>query len=239
MSEKMDLNISGASVMPGGDYARVRISGSGKVSGDLRAEMLRCSGAAKVQGNAVARELDCSGACTIEGNLEVQESHISGSIQVQGNITGGNFYLSGGGKVGGSFHCQQLKLSGGLSIGQGVEAEQVSLSGGIRIGTLLNAETIEIKGQHGSRVQEIGCSSLLVRREGSGGFFTRLFGANRAAYALEVDTIEADQADLEYTRADMVRGRDVVIGPGCKIRRVEYSGTCQAPEGTVAELVKV
>lgn len=238
MSEKKDLNISGASVMPGGDYGRVRISGSGKINGDLRAEMLRCSGAAQIQGNTVTEELDCSGVCSVVGNLEAKESHVSGSLKVRGSVSGGNFNMSGGLKVEDGFHCQRLKLSGGLYVGRGMEAEQVELSGGIRVGTLLNAETITIRSQCSSRVQEIGCSSLRVRKEDSS-FFTRLFRTPRPSYALEVDTIEADQADLEYTRANVVRGRDVVIGPGCRIRRVEYTGTCRAPEGAVAELVKV
>lgn len=238
MSEKMDLNISGASVMPGGDYGTVRISGSGKINGNLRAETLRCSGAANVLGDVVTGELDCSGSCKIEGNLEVQTAHISGGFQTKGNVSGGEFHLSGGVKTEGSLHCQQLLMSGDLNVEQDVEAEEVRLSGRAAIGGLLNAETIEIKSFGCSTIKEIGCSSLTVRKNAKENLVRRLFGYDNAN-ALEAGTIEADQADLEYTKADVVRGRDIVIGVGCSIRRVEYTGTCQAADGTVTELVKI
>lgn len=33
MSDKIDMKISGSSVMPGGEYGKVSISGSGKIPG--------------------------------------------------------------------------------------------------------------------------------------------------------------------------------------------------------------
>ena len=51
MNEHIDMKISGASSMPGGEYGRVSISGAGKVQGSLKCEELHCSGAAKVHGD--------------------------------------------------------------------------------------------------------------------------------------------------------------------------------------------
>ena len=50
MNETIDLKISGASTMPGGEYAGVSISGAGKIQGNLRCARLHCSGAAKISG---------------------------------------------------------------------------------------------------------------------------------------------------------------------------------------------
>lgn len=238
MSDKIDLNISGASVMPGGDYGTVRISGSGKINGNLRADSLRCSGAAKVEGDVVTGELECSGGCKIEGNAEVEQAHISGGFKVNGSLSGGSFRVSGAIKAEGLLHCQQLLMSGELKVGQDVEAEEVHLTGCAEIGGLLNADTIEIKSYGSSDIKEIGCSSLTVRKNAKENLVRRFFGYDIAC-ALEAGTIEADRADLEYTTADVVRGRDIVIGPGCKIRRIEYTGTCQAADGTVTEMVKI
>ena len=49
--------------------------------------------------------------------------------------------------------------------------------------------------------------------------------------------IEGDDVDLEYTEADVVRGRRVRIGEGCSIGRVEYSESLDAWDGTVGESV--
>ena len=43
---------------------------------------------------------------------------------------------------------------------------------------------------------------------------------------------------LEYTQADVVRGRRVRIGEGCSIGRVEYSESLDALPGTVGEAVQ-
>ncbi len=43
----------------------------------------------------------------------------------------------------------------------------------------------------------------------------------------EAETIEGDDVYLEATHATAVRGRRVVIGPGCVIQEVEYSETLQ------------
>jgi len=54
---------------------------------------------------------------------------------------------------------------------------------------------------------------------------------------LTVDTVEEDHVELEYTKASIVRGKSVVIGPGCYIALVEVEGDYQvAEEAKVAEV---
>ena len=40
---------------------------------------------------------------------------------------------------------------------------------------------------------------------------------------LEAELIEGDEIYLENTRADVVRGKQIEIGPHCKIGLIEYS----------------
>lgn len=235
MSEKFDLKISGSSTMPGGDYGVVSISGSGKVQGNLRADMITCSGSAKVLGNVITEDLRCSGRCALEGDVHAKKVHASGAMKVEGNLSGEDIRISGAFKIMKAIRCQKLRVSGGLSVGEDVEAEEVSLNGGIKIEGLLNAEKIELLSSPAAKIKDIGCSSLKVRRAKSG-WLNKVMGNG---YALEVSSIEADHVDLEYTRADVIRGKDLHIGCGCRVRRVEYTGTCQAADGTVDELLKV
>lgn len=235
MSDKIDMRISGSSTMPGGDYGKVSISGSGKVQGNLRADSIRCSGSARVQGNVTTEDLSCSGSCALHGDVYAKEVGISGALKVEGTLTGEKIEVSGAIKTERMLRCQKLNVAGGLSVGEDVEAEEANLAGGIKIAGLLNAERIELKSSPSSRIKDIGCSSLKVRKE-KGSLLKRMLSTD---YALEADSIEGDQVDLEYTRADVIRGRDLYIGQGCKVRRAEYTGTCRAEEGTVEELVKV
>jgi len=57
---------------------------------------------------------------------------------------------------------------------------------------------------------------------------------------LTAGTIEANSVELEGTRAKVVRGAEVVIGPGCEIDRVEYSKSLDvAEDALVREKIKV
>lgn len=237
MSDRVDLRVSGATVMPGGDYGRVSISGSGKIQGSLHADRIDCSGAAKVLGDVVTGCLNVSGAGKIEGSAWATVVDISGATKVQGDLTGEDMKLSGGVKIEGNLHSKQLRMSGAVSMGAGVEAEEVYSDGVLNVAGLLNAETIELHCGHGSVAGDIGCAQLSVRKTRSSGVL-RLFG-RPTGYALEVNSIEADAVDLEYTKAEVVRARDVRIGEGCRVRRVEYTGSCQAEEGAVQELVQI
>ena len=41
---------------------------------------------------------------------------------------------------------------------------------------------------------------------------------------LTTNLIEGDKITLENTKCKIVRGHDIVIGPGCEIDKVEYTG---------------
>lgn len=83
-----------------------------------------------------------------------------------------------------------------------------------------------------SRVKEIGGTSITVRRKP--GFLKRKAGA------LSAELIEGDAIYLEYTEADIVRGKHVEIGPGCKIGKIEYQTSCKSHEkSTVQEHIQI
>ena len=110
------------------------------------------------------------------------------------------------------------------------------MSGLYSIGGLLNAETVELTAAAGCSVGDIGGSKITVRREVPG-LLRRLF-SGAATHSTKVHTIEGDDIALEYVTADVVRGRRVQIGEGCRIGRVEYAETLEAADGTVSESVR-
>lgn len=239
MSDKMNMKISGASTMPGGEYDQVSISGSGKINGNVKCNSMHCSGAAEVQGDLEAQELACSGACKLHGSVNAQNMRISGAVKAEGNLEGETLHVSGNVKLGGSVHCKELRLSGALAAGENVEAEKVLVSGEIRVPGLLNADAIEINIAGHSRIGEIGGSEILIRQKetnkGFFGFFTRM----SAQPILEVETVEGDRVALQGVHAKVVRGIDVVLGENCRIQRVEYTGSFAGEEGSVVEAVKI
>ena len=236
MSEKMDLKISGSSKLPGGEYKNVSISGTGVIQGDLRADSIRCSGCGKFTGSVQTSELKVSGSSKFESDVTAEDVAVVGSGAIEGNLNADRLVFSGSAKVGKNVHCKTFHTSGSISVGENVEAEQAEISGAVKIGGLLNAENIVIQGA--TKAKEIGCATIEVRPTKSNGFLGFLF-KNTFHLKLDAEVIEADHADLIDTRADIVRGRDVRIGTGCNIRRVEYTDHCDVAEGTVAEVVKI
>lgn len=253
MNEKMDMRISGSSTMPGGEYDRVSISGSGTVQGDLRCQSLSCSGSARVQGDVdcagevrssgsskvtgsiTCESLGCSGAVKCEGSiLSRGRIHSSGAMKVSGSLEGGEVDVSGGLEAA-DIRCQELCCSGAMNVSGGVEAEAVRISGMAGIPGLLNAETVEIAANRGIRIGSIGGGSIRIYQPQQ----KSLLGLFRSSCSCaQAGDIEGDDVDLEYTQADVVRGRRVRIGEGCSIGRVEYSESLDAWDGTVGEAVQ-
>ena len=134
-------------------------------------------------------------------------------------------------------HCREFRSSGSTRIQGDLEAEHVRLKGITEISGLLNAETIEISAGASSEIGDIGGGTITVRQEDT---TFRFFGFSIGRTpSLRTNSIEGDRVELEYTTAMVVRGKEVIIGEGCKIDRVEYTETFQAQPGTVGQAVKI
>ncbi len=237
---KGSVSIAGAGKVAGGEYHTVKISGSGRVEGDLVAEELRISGAGKVEGTTRAREIvvsgagrfegpveaetfQCSGACKVEAGLQAKEARIAGTFKVEGNVKA-HYFRSGG----------VLKVEGDL------EAEVVSLAGIVTVTGLLSADRVEMKLEGTSYVREIGGGVIEVRRTRHRGLLEELgIPFFRRQGTLQAVSIEGDEVRLEGTQAKLVRGKVVSIGPGCRVERVEYEESLEVdPDAHVGEEVK-
>ena len=245
MNEHIDMKISGSSSMPGGEYGRVSISGAGKVQGSLKCEEMHCSGASNVQGDVdCAGELCTSGAgsvrcgsLTSSGSLSAQTvqveglASVSGSLRTEQAFTADELRASGSLEAG-SVHCRAHRSSGACRVSGDVEAETAVLSGAVEIGGLLNAETVEISANRAVHISAIGGGTIRVLQKDTAtvlGIFHTSPGCAR------IGSIEGDNIELEYVEAEIVRGKYVRIGHGCRIGTVEYGENLEAEHGTVRQ----
>ncbi|MCL6598720.1 MAG: hypothetical protein K6T81_08260 [Alicyclobacillus macrosporangiidus] len=185
-----DLVMSGVVTAGGGVYRRVRVSGVGRVEGDVVCESAHIDGVMTVRGTLEAQELVANGKTRVEGALRGQTIRLSGQIHVDGDCS----------------------------------AEVVEVSGAIEIDGLVSADEVTIRLYGGSQVRELGGSRIRVHRSWRWGLFSRY-------RRLTVDTVEGDDVRLEATRARVVRGDKVHIGPGCDIERVEYRSEFRQDDG--------
>ncbi|WP_027633187.1 polymer-forming cytoskeletal protein [Clostridium hydrogeniformans] len=260
MEEKlMDLKISGSSTMPGGKYDSVKISGSGKINGDVICSEFKVSGSGALRGSLETITGKVSGSASIQGNIKCGDFKFSGSASVGGNLEGGNIHTSGSTKVEGRVKGKSLNVSGSMKIGEGIyvndidicgslksggdcEGERFISQGGFNIRGLLTADVIDIGLAGDCYAKEIGGEKIIIKRVRNNGGFLRyiLSLVNINNGVLNTELIEGDYVEVNYTRCNIIRGKKVVVGKGSVIDKVEYTDEIIIENGgVVKEEVKV
>jgi cytoskeletal protein CcmA (bactofilin family) len=238
--ERRSISLAGAGKLSGGDYARVSISGAGKVDGDLKAEEVRISGAGKLAGKTEAGQIFVSGSGVFDGPVTADEMSVSGAARIEGEAKVKEMKCSGTFRVSGNLLAEYVKVSGHIRVGGNLEADIFKASGGFDVEGLLSADKIEVHLGGKCEAREIGGESIHVER---GNFREKgilLDGLVRmlwrsAAAELTASSIEGDEIELEDTTADVVRGKRVVIGPRCHVKSVEYTETLEVHDDAEVE----
>jgi cytoskeletal protein CcmA (bactofilin family) len=252
------LKISGSGSAGGGVYEEVKISGSGKITGNVECNEFYISGSGKVEGDVKAKEYRTSGSSRITGSLEAENIKISGSSHITGDVkcgeikvsgsahiekslNGGEISISGSARIDESLRGEQVRISGGIDIKGDCESEEFIARGSFQIGGLLNAGSIEIGVSGFCSAREIGGERIEVKELASAGIWNMIISmfTSRSA-GLKTDIIEGDDIYLEHTTAKIVRGNNITIGRGCVIDTVEYKGKLDIiDEGRVTNQVKI
>ncbi len=246
MNEKQrSATLAGAGTLSGGTYERVSISGAGRIEGDVVAQEIHVSGSAKCEGRVEAKEMHVSGSVVFAKDVVADELKVSGSGRVEGNAQVKEFKCSGSFRAAKDLSGEYIKSSGRLHVACNLECDIFKASGGFEIGGLLSADRVDIELAGRSQAREIGGETISVQRGGwrDRGILldglVRLFVGSGAA-ELHVAQVEGDDVLLEDTIADVVRGKRVEIGRGCRIGKVEYTESLQVdPDAEVREKVKV
>lgn len=226
--------------MAGGEYHTVKISGSGKVEGDLSAEELRIAGVGKVEGAAKVREIVVSGTGRFEGPVEAEAFHCSGACKVEAELAANEVRAAGTLKVEGNVKAHYFRGGGTIKVEGDLEADLASLAGMTNVTGLLAADRVELWLEGTSFVRELGGERIEVKRTRHRSLLEELgLSFFRRLGTLQATTIEGDEVYLEGTQAKLVRGKRVKLGPGCKIDRVEYQESLEVhPDSRVKEEAK-
>lgn len=229
-----NLIINGMGSSGGGHFNKVLINGKGNVQGDIECNDFTINGTGTVTGNIKGNEGKINGSGNIEGAIEFERFTIEGTGGIHGDARVNKMKISGKGKIDGSLKGEEIRIKGKATIEGNCDAEEFKGEGGFVIGGLLNADVIDISIAGECRAEEIGGRTIKVKK----GIFSFLNNIFKSVYPVSLTTeiIEADEIDIEYTNARMIRGNNVTIGPGCEIDVVEYKGTfSQDPSAKITE----
>jgi len=225
-NSRNDLRINGLGSSSGGSFGFVQINGKGDINGDLECQELQING------------LGC-----IHGNVNAGTARTSGKSEIDGNLKGSDVVVDGMAEVGGSISAERIENRGMLKIYKDCGAETFSSQGRFVIGGLLNAGEINVELYFASKAREIGGEEIEIRTGSAFGFkkfLNSIFPAWELNHGLSAEVIEGDEIYLENTTAKVVRGKNVKIGPGCRIDNVEYKNSFHQDHGaTVKQNKKV
>lgn len=218
---RQDLKVVGNSATAGGQYRHVKITGECIMSGDVECERLACTGDGTVRGMLKTEELSLTGDLNVAGRLDAKKIRGTGDLVVDSSVCG-----------------EDIRFTGNIEVQGDCESGLMDVNGVCRVQGLLSAEQLKLKMFGPCYAREIGGGTLDVKRS-KGSFWKHLFGQG-SPIVLRAELIEGDVVELDYTSAALVRGKDVVIGPGCEIGRVEYWGTLEVhKEAIVNEQIRL
>ncbi|MEH7180964.1 polymer-forming cytoskeletal protein [Neobacillus vireti] len=229
-----DLIINGLGSSNGGQFERVTLNGKGTINTDVECTQFECSGLGTVNGNVAAATAKISGNGKINGSIEGEFLSIDGTAKVKNHVAVKNLKVSGKASVGGKIKCDEIKIKGRMTVGEDCEAETFKAESQFTIGGLLNADLIDITIFAECRAKEIGGQTILIRQKSPFFCLLKAFIPTQ----LETELIEGDRIEIENTKAAVVRGNNVTIGPNCLIGVVEYSGEFSMDEKAVVKEVR-
>ncbi|MCM3627876.1 polymer-forming cytoskeletal protein [Paenibacillus glycanilyticus] len=205
METTRKLIITGIGKSYGGDVHTAKIEGLGKIEGDIHCYEFQINGRGEVQGSLRAATASVNGMGNIRGDVRANKFNLEGKLTIDGNLTG-----------------EQLRMNGMVTVKGNCETETFEANGRMDIG-MLNAGQIKLTLQGSSHINEIGGEEIQIRKQ-PGSILEKWLKSVPGPFGnkLNAGIIEGDNIYLEHTIADVVRGGDVKIGPGCTIGSVEY-----------------
>ncbi|MBR9685962.1 polymer-forming cytoskeletal protein [Bacillus cereus] len=211
MEHPHSLTVNGSGNSAGGDYNKVKIRGEGTITNDMSCNEFKTYGTSDVRGNVKVKNYVVYGDNEVQGNIDAEYVKVYGNTQIHGDAHIEKTKVRGMIDIAGKFSGDFVDVKGDI------EVEDLSLTGGLEGDGLLNAENIQISLRYeGSKVREIGGKKITVRKK------ARFIPFTSHAGNLQTSIVEGDDIYLEHTIAEVVRGNNVTIGPGCEISVVEY-----------------
>lgn len=244
MSEKNlnSLNIDGLGTYGGGEFDNVSVSGKGTITGDLTCKTLNISGLSTIQGSVICDKIRTSGMGKIEKDVTTKEIHISGTIECLENVETNSLHSSGMTKIKQCLKAKSIDVTGMLTVENDLTSEQLRLDGMLKCNGFLNCENLNITSRGTSTLNEVGASEIKISAISHAvssfvNFFLPDFLKESKVIA---NVIEGDHIYLENCEAKIVRGKDIEIGPKCRIGLIEHSGTCNIhSESTATQINKL
>jgi cytoskeletal protein CcmA (bactofilin family) len=193
----------------------INLEGIGKINGG-RYKNIKISGVGTILNDIACENITLEGVCKVNGNINCNNILIEGTFNSCG-------YMEANEKV---------LVNGYIRSEENIQGREIDINGRIIVNGLLSGDEIKILFMGKNRIKEIGGEVITALQEKKH-FINGIMIPNK----LISDVIEGDIVVLENTKCDMVRGKNITIKGGCKIKKIEYSGEIFIDEKSKVENV--
>lgn len=113
MENQNNVIITGSGKVGSGSYNEVKISGSGRILGDIECRLLRVTGSAKSEGNVDAENFSIAGTFKAEKDVRCRKLNITGSFKCDSNIV----------------YAEEIVVAGTLKNDKEISADVIDVTG--------------------------------------------------------------------------------------------------------------
>jgi cytoskeletal protein CcmA (bactofilin family) len=225
--KRSDAKIAGDGSLPGGEYGDVIVNGSGTINGPIDSTSFKVNGSGSARGDVKSEAVVVNGSASFAGSVQAAALDVNGQAGIHGGVGVGRLRVRGSLDVAGGARTHDADVRGEIKVGGDFETDSLTGEGRFMVAGMLNAGTIDFKLHGRSGATEIGGERIVVAEPTGISRFATFF----ADRLLVVDSIEADSLDLEWVKANVVRGGQIRLGVGCDVELVEYTGTLTREAG--------
>lgn len=231
---RQDLHIAGMGKSAGGIYGKVQLDGMGSIGGDLDCTSFTGNGSVSVKGSLTSRTIRIHGNGSVDGPVDALEVNIGGTAKIKSHVRCRTMSVSGRCSIHGQVTADKIEVGGCLNA-ENIQSGKMKVKGNFNVDGTLQAETIDIRLFDRCEAQQMNGNYIQVRKKGKR--IWEQFSLSFRPARLFARVIEGNLVDVEYTEADIIRGNRVILGPGSKVRLVEYREEfIQDPTAEVGEV---
>ena len=237
-SNKKDLKINGIMSLPGGSYNNVKVNGHLDLTSEIDCNEIHINGMLTVSGKVKAGKAKVHGSSSFKDDVEFDSFTVLGKADVTGEAKIKELKIEGQMSFSKNLQSESVTIYGETKVKGNCDAETFKTKGAFTIDGMLNAGIIEIKLHGKCSANEIGGENIKVYK-GTDYYFKKIiksiFSTNIFDSKLIANVIEGDDIYLESTKAKIVRGDSVEIGPNCEIDVVEFKNKFRKNENSVVK----
>lgn len=238
---KNDYKCAGSGTVCAGEYGNINTAGSCRINGDITCDELKIAGSCHSEGRIICSGyINTAGSFHAEKCVESETIKTAGSAHFANDVKATEFKAAGSVHIAGNLIADTIRTAGSTAITGNCEGEDIEIFNP-HIGGTVNGENVTIKiCITDARAGSIVGGKIVVENNAEvvKHIFSKMTKIKNAL--LTVDSIEADEVELECTNANKVTCKTAVIGAGCKIELLEYSENADvSDESDVRELRKI